>query len=70
MRYHATVNETEEALQFQAKQHRQAAEAAEAATEWQQAVDEYEACLSLLIRTPAAGGLEETALLTALGRCL
>ncbi|MCH8066472.1 MAG: hypothetical protein IIC90_11720, partial [Chloroflexi bacterium] len=53
----------------QAEQHQAAAEAAEAATEWQQAVDEYEACLSLLIQTPAAGGLEEAALLTALGRC-
>ncbi len=69
MRYDAAVNETEEALQAQAEQHRAAAEAAEAATQWQQAVDEYEACLSLLIQTPAAGGLEEAALLTALGRC-
>ena len=63
------MSETEEALQAQAEQHRAAAEAAEAATEWQQAIDEYEAGLSLLIQTPAAGGLEEAALLTALGRC-
>ena len=69
VRYHATVSKTEEALQAQTEQHRQAAEAAEAATQWQQAIDEYEACLSLLIQTAAAGGLEEAALLTALGRC-
>jgi len=47
VRYHATVSETDDALQAQAERHRQAAEAAEAATEWQQAVDEYEACLRL-----------------------
>lgn len=49
--------------------HRAAAIAAEEATLWREAVDAYEAALTAVARTPAAGGLEEAGLLTALGRC-
>ena len=49
-----------------AEQHRLAAVAAEEATRWQDAVDEYEQCLTLL---SAPEPHAEAALLTALGRC-
>ena len=49
--------------------HRVDAEAAEEATLWREAVDAYESALTAIARTSAAGGLEEGALLTALGRC-
>ncbi len=49
--------------------HRTAAEAAEEATQWRQAIEEYEAALSALTQTSASGSIEEAVLLTALGRC-
>ena len=49
--------------------HRLAAEAAEAATHWQVAVDHYEAVLGLIQQAPDAGSPDEAAVLTALGRC-
>ena len=52
-----------------AEQHRKAGEAAEAATQWREAVDEYEACLSIIAQTSEAVGQDEVALLTGLGRC-
>jgi tetratricopeptide (TPR) repeat protein len=48
---------------------RRAGEDAEAATRWQDAATAYEECLALMADAPEAGGAEEAALLTALGRC-
>jgi tetratricopeptide (TPR) repeat protein len=59
----------EDAITSQADQHRIAAEAAEGATLWEDAVREYEACLSLVAQSEDAAGQDEAALLTALGRC-
>ena len=52
-----------------AEEHRKAAEAAETATQWREAVDEYEACLSIVAQAPDDAGQDEVALLTGLGRC-
>ncbi|MCI0855926.1 MAG: hypothetical protein J4N98_04495 [Chloroflexi bacterium] len=52
-----------------AEQHRRAAQAAEEATEWRNAIDEYEACLSIVGQSPDDAGQDEVALLTGLGRC-
>jgi len=46
-----------------------AGEDAEAATRWQDAAAAYERCLALMADAPEAGGADEAALLTALGRC-
>ncbi|MGB2695118.1 MAG: hypothetical protein WBD55_08015 [Dehalococcoidia bacterium] len=56
-------------LRSQAEQHRLAGEAAENATLWQEAVREYEQCLSLAAQTADSAGRDEPALLTSLGRC-
>ena len=69
IRYHATMSETNDRLQAQAEQHRRAGDAAEEATNWQEAVQAYEACLSLIAQAPDGAGQDEAALLTALGRC-
>ena len=58
-----------EELRSQAEQHRRAAEDAEDATRWQEAIAEYEQCLSLIGPTPDGAGQDEAELLTALGRC-
>lgn len=52
-----------------AEDHRKAAEAAEAATQWREAVDEFEACLSIVAQATDDEGQDEVALLTGLGRC-
>jgi len=52
-----------------ATSHLAAAEQAEATTRWQDAVREYEACLSAAGPAPAGAGIDEAAVLTALGRC-
>jgi len=53
----------------QANEHRLAAERAENATQWRDAIDEYEACLSIVSTEQDGAGQDEAALLTALGRC-
>ncbi len=53
----------------EAERHRLAAEAAESATQWHEAVAEYEACLSMASQSPDGVGQDEAALLTGLGRC-
>ena len=53
----------------EAERHRLAADAAESATEWHKAVDEYEACLSIVSQSQEDAGQDEAALLTGLGRC-
>jgi tetratricopeptide (TPR) repeat protein len=58
--------ETNREHSTRAEQHRLAAVAAEKATRWQDAVDEYEQCLTLL---SAPEPHAEATLLTALGRC-
>jgi tetratricopeptide (TPR) repeat protein len=52
-----------------AEEHRIAAEAAEAATQWRDAVREYEECLSIVSQAADDAGQDEVALLTGLGRC-
>ena len=52
-----------------AEEHRIAAEAAEAATQWRDAVREYEECLSIVSQSPDDAGQDEVVLLTGLGRC-
>ena len=49
--------------------HREAAEAAEAATRWQAAVEHYEDALGLIDQSPDVAAADDAALLTALGRC-
>jgi tetratricopeptide (TPR) repeat protein len=56
-------------VRARAEAHRLAAEAAEQATAWQDAVREYEQCLSLVAQDGAAAAQDEPALLTGLGRC-
>ena len=53
----------------EAERHRLAAEAAESATQWREAVDDYEACLSIMSQSQDAAGQDEATLLTGLGRC-
>ncbi|MCH8010013.1 MAG: hypothetical protein IIC91_14240, partial [Chloroflexi bacterium] len=55
--------------QRQAERRQRAAQAAEEAAEWRNAVDEYEACLSIVGQSPGGAGQDEVALLTGLGRC-
>ena len=55
--------------QRQAERRQRAAQAAEEAAEWRKAVDEYEACLSIVGQSPGGAGQDEVALLTGLGRC-
>ena len=69
MRYDAAVSKTNDPQQSQAERHRQAGESAEQATRWQEAVGEYEQCLSLADRAPDRDGPDVAAVLTALGRC-
>ena len=69
MSYDARVSETKADPASQAERHRKAAEAAEDATQWRDAVREYEECLSLVAGEPVGAGQDQAALLTALGRC-
>ena len=63
------MSETKTDVQSEAEQHRHAAEAAEQATLWRDAIREYEKCLSLAAAAPDEAGQDQAALLTALGRC-
>ena len=63
------MSKIKDELTSQAERHRQAGESAEEATNWREAVSEYEQFLSLADRSPDAGGQDVAAVLTALGRC-
>ena len=67
--YDGVVQTSTEELRAQAEQYRRAGDAAADATRWQEAVAEYERCLSLIGPTPDGAGQDEAELLTALGRC-
>jgi len=64
MPYYGLMSETKTAAE-----HGHAAQAAEEATDWRHAIDEYEACLSIVSQSPDDAGQDEIALLTGLGRC-
>ena len=69
MPYHVLMSEANVTEQRQAERRQRAAQAAEEAAEWRKAVDEYEACLSIVGQSPGGAGQDEVALLTGLGRC-
>ena len=63
------MSEADVTEQHRAEQHRQAAQTSEEATVWRDAIQEYEACLSIVGQSPEDAGQDEIALLTRLGRC-
>ena len=67
--YDGVVQTSTNELRSQAEQHRRTGDAAADATRWQDAIAEYEQCLSLIGPTPDGAGQDEAELLTALGRC-
>ena len=69
VRYDARMSDTKTEPRAEAEQHRRAAETAEEATLWRDAIPEYEECLSLATAAPDGAGQNQAALLTALGRC-